>query len=283
MLGAVIALCAAIAFGTGSVLQKVGAPPADAVGVRRLARHVVTSPTYLLGTSLDVFGFVLTAVAARQLALFAVEGILSTGVGFTAVLASLVLHEYLRVPAKLAVMAMVIGLALLAVSAAPETGTTLGLPLAVIGLSAVTLLVVALTLDRIVRSRTSSSALAVIAGVSFGAWASIPRLTHDGPAANAVGALFVVIGLTAYAAALRRGTAVSMMAITVAAESLLPALCGLAVGDTARPGTEAFAVAGFVLAVASAVLIAVVDRERVAPADQVPATMSPVDSLASVV
>ena len=283
MLGAVIALCAAIAFGTGSVLQKVGAPPADAVGVRRLARHVVTSPTYLLGTSLDVFGFVLTAVAARQLALFAVEGILSTGVGFTAVLASLVLHEYLRVPAKLAVMAMVIGLALLAISAAPETGTTLGLPLAVIGFSAVTLLVVALTLDRIVRSRTSSSALAVIAGVSFGAWASIPRLTHDGPAANAVGALFVVIGLTAYAAALRRGTAVSMMAITVAAESLLPALCGLAVGDTARPGTEAFAVAGFVLAVASAVLIAVVDRERVAPADQVPTTMSPVDSLASVV
>jgi hypothetical protein len=283
MLGAVIALCAAIAFGTGSVLQKVGAPPADAVGVRRLARHVVTSPTYLLGTSLDVFGFVLTAVAARQLALFAVEGILSTGVGFTAVLASLVLHEYLRVPAKLAVMAMVIGLALLAVSAAPETGTTLGLPLAVIGFSAVTLLVLALTLDRVVRSRTSSSALAVIAGVSFGAWASIPRLTHDGPEANAVGALFVVIGLTAYAAGLRRGTAVSMMAITVAAESLLPALCGLAVGDTARPGTEVLAVAGFVLAVASAVLIAVVDRERPEAADPVPATMSPVDSLASVV
>ena len=88
MFGALIALCAAIAFGTGSVLQKVGAPPADAIGIRRLGQHVVTSPTYLLGTSLDVFGFVLTAVAARPLALFAVEGILSTGVGFTAVLAA---------------------------------------------------------------------------------------------------------------------------------------------------------------------------------------------------
>jgi hypothetical protein len=282
MLGAVIALCAAIAFGTGSVLQKVGAPPADAIGMRRLARHVLTTPTYLLGTSLDVFGFVLTALAARQLALFAVEGILSTGVGFTAVLAALILHEHLRVAAKLAVMAMIIGLALLAVSAAPETGTTLGLPLAVIGLGAVTLLVVTLTIDRIVRSRTTSSALAVIAGVAFGAWASIPRLTHDGLAANTVGALFVVIGLTSYAAALRRGTAVSMMAITVAAESILPALCGLAVGDTARPGTEAFAVAGFVLAVASAVLIAVVDREEREPAEAVPATLSHVDSLASV-
>jgi hypothetical protein len=279
MLGALIALCAAVAFGSGSVLQKVGAPPSDAVGIRRLARHVVTTPTYLLGTSLDVFGFVLTALAARQMALFAVEGILSTGVGFTAVLAALVLHEHLRLPAKGAVMAMIIGLALLAVSAEPETGSTLGLPLAVIALSAAVLLVVTLSLDRIVRSRNTSSALAVIAGVSFGAWASIPRLTHDGPAANTVGALFVVIGITSYAAALRHGTAVSMMAITVAAESILPALCGLAVGDGARPGTGAFAVAGFVLAVGSAVLIAVVDREDEAT---MPTTSSPADSLASV-
>jgi len=281
MLGAVIALCAAIAFGTGSVLQKVGAPPSDAVGFRRLARHVVTTPRYLIGTSLDVFGFVLTAIAARQLALFAVEGILSTGVGFTAVLAAWILHEHLRAPAKLAVLGMIIGLALLAVSAAPETGSTLGLPLVVIAVSAVTLLVVTLMLDRVVRSRTSSAALAVIAGVAFGAWASIPRLTHDGPAANAVGALFVMIGITSYAAALRRGAAVTMMAITVAAESILPALCGLAVGDTARPGTEGLAVTGYVLAVASAVLIAIADRGEPESADVVPAPASS-DALATV-
>ena len=280
MFGALIALCAAIAFGSGSVLQKVGAPPSDAVGIRRLGRHVVTTPTYLLGTSLDVFGFVLTAIAARRLALFAVEGILSTGVGFTAVLAAFILHEHLRLPAKGAVLAMIVGLALLAVSAEPETGSTLGLPLVVIGLSVVVLLAVTLMLDRIVRSRNTSAALAVIAGVSFGAWASIPRLTHDGPAANSVGALFVVIGITSYAAALRHGTAVSMMAITVASESILPALAGLAVGDTARPGTGVFAVSGFVLAVASAILIAVVDRNDPEP---VPTPALPnVDSLASV-
>jgi hypothetical protein len=71
-----------------------------------------------------------------------------------------------------------------------------------------------------------------------------------------------------------------MMAITVAAESILPALCGLAVGDTARPGTEPLAVAGFVLAVTSAVLIAVVDRER--PDETIAPALPPVDSLASV-
>jgi hypothetical protein len=264
MVGALIALCAALAFGVGSVLQKVGAPPADAIGVRRVLRHVATNRIYLLGTALDLLGFVLTALAARRLALFAVEGILSTGVGFTAVLAAWWLNERLSAPAKLAVVSMMGGLVLLSISAAPETGDTLGLPLPLVGLTAASLLLLTVALDRVASSRAAPSMLAAMAGLAFGAWAAIPRLTHDGPAANAVGALFVVIGLTAYAAGLRRGGAVAVMAITVSAESILPALVGLAVGDTVRAGTEAAAVAGFVMAVASAVGVALLDRERVA-------------------
>ncbi len=281
MVGALIAICAALAFGLGSVLQKVGAPPADAVGFRRVIRHVVTNRTYLLGTALDVFGFVLTAIAARQLALFAVEGILATGVGFTAVLAAWLLKEHLGNSAKLAVMSMMVGLVLLAVSAAPETGHTLGLPLWVIGLSAISLMVLTIMIDHMPTSPATPSLLAMMAGLSFGAWAAIPRLTHDGVAANAVGAVFVVVGLASYAAGLRRGTAVAVMAITVAAESILPALCGLAVGDTARPGLGAAAVAGFVLSVASAVLIAIVDRES-ADVDAPAASKHGADSLATV-
>jgi hypothetical protein len=108
--------------------------------------------------------------------------------------------------------------------------------------------------------------LAAMAGLAFGAWAAIPRLTHDGAAANAVGAVFVVIGLTAYAAGLRRGGAVAVMAITVSAESILPALVGLAVGDTVRAGAELAAVAGFVMAVGSAIAVALLDRTAVVPA-----------------
>jgi hypothetical protein len=226
MVGALIALCAALAFGVGSVLQKVGAPPADAIGVRRVLRHVATNRIYLLGTALDLLGFVLTALAARRLALFAVEGILSTGVGFTAVLAAWWLNERLSAPAKLAVVSMMGGLVLLSISAAPETGDTLGLPLPLVGLTAVSLLrllLLTIALDRVASSRAAPSMLAAMAGLAFGAWAAIPRLTHDGPAANAVGALFVVIGLTAYAAGLRRGGAGAVMAITVSAESILPA------------------------------------------------------------
>src|SRR4051794_3690178 len=147
MLGAIIALCAALAFGTGSVLQKVGAPPADLIGFRRVVRHVATSPTYMVGTSLDVVGFVLTAVAARELALFAVEGILSTGVGFTAVLAAWLLKERLCAFAKVAVISMIVGLVLLSMSAAPETGSTLGLPLVFVGIAAIALLSMALIID----------------------------------------------------------------------------------------------------------------------------------------
>lgn len=259
MVGALIALLAAAAFGTGSVLQKVGAPPVDATGFKRLLRHVFTNPTYLLGTGLDLLGFVLTAVAARQLALFAVEGIVATGVGFTAVLAAWWLKEHLSGLAKLAVVTMIAGLVLLAASAAPETGDTLGLPLWAVALMSAGLLALAIGIDHMPTSPATPYLLAVMAGLSFGAWAAIPRLTTDGPAANAIGATFVLIGLTSYAAGLRRGSAVSVMAVTVASETIMPALCGLAVGDTAREGMALAAIAGFVLAVASAILIAVLD------------------------
>ena len=260
MFGALVAISGAVSFAVGSVLQKIGAPPANALGLRRLVRHILTSPVYLLGTGLDLIGFVLTAVAARMMPLFAVEGILSTSVGITAVLAAWLLGERLGAAGKVAVSLMVAGLVLLSVTAAPETGTTLGLPLIVLAASAIVLLAFVAAYDRIARSQATPSVLAVVAGVAFGVWAAVPRLTHDGAAANAVGAVFVVIGLISYSAALRRGSTVSMMAITVAAESVLPALCGLAVGDRARPGAAGGAVAGYTLAVASAVVIAVISR-----------------------
>ncbi|HJY25428.1 MAG TPA: hypothetical protein VJ649_07120, partial [Actinomycetes bacterium] len=265
MFGTLVAIGAAMAFGVGSVLQKIGAPPPEALGIGRLITHILRSPAYLLGTGLDLLGFVLTAVAARQLALFVVEGILSTSVGITAVLAAWLLNERLGSPAKLAVSLMVAGLVLLSVAAGPETGTTLGLPLAVLAASGIGLLVLVAAVDGGLRSRATPSVLAAVAGIAFGTWAAVPRLTHDGAPANAVGALFVVVGLIAYGAALRQGSAISVMAITVAAESVLPALCGLAVGDRAAPGAGGAAIAGFVMAVASAIVIAVLDRSSPDP------------------
>jgi hypothetical protein len=265
MFGALVAITAAVSFAVGSVLQKVGAPPPEAIGLRRLVRHILTSPVYLLGTGLDLAGFVLTAVAARQLPLFAVEGILSTAVGITAVLAAWFLGERLPLPAKVVVALMVGGLVLLSVTAAPETGSSLGLPLAVLAAGAFALLVVVAAFDRFARSLATPSFLAVVAGTAFGAWAAIPRLTDDGVPANAVGAVFVIVGLISYSAALRRGATVSVMAIVVTAETLLPAWCGLALGDRARAGMGGAAVAGFVLAVASAIAIACLYRDTSEP------------------
>ena len=218
----------------------------------------------------------LTAVAARQLALFAVEGILSTSVGITAVLAAWLLGERLGAPAKLAVSLMVAGLVLLSVSAAPETGHDARAPPGrPRGERRSACSSSSPRSTASLRSRATPSVLAVVAGVAFGAWAAVPRLTHDGAPPNAVGAVFVVIGLISYAAALRRGSAISVMAITVAAESVLPALCGLAVGDRARPGAGAAAIAGFVLAVASAVVIAVISRDSSDSVEATGAELSP--------
>jgi hypothetical protein len=278
MLGVIVAISAAVSFAVGSVLQKVGAPSVDMPGLRRLVRHLLTSPAYLAGTGLDLLGFVLTAIAARKLPLFAVEGILSTSVGITAILAALFLGERLRSAAKLMVGLMVLSLIVLAVTAAPETGTTLGLPLAVLAISAIGLLVLVALLDRNARSRVTPPVLAAVSGIAFGAWAAVPRLTHDGVPANAVGALFVVVGLISYGSAMRRGSAVSVMAVTVAAEAVLPALCGLAVGDRARPGEGGGATAGFVVAVTTAIVIAVLDRPPSSAAAQTVRNSSPANS-----
>ena len=66
-----------------------------------------------------------------------------------------------------------------------------------------------------------------------------------------------------------------LVGLTVAAESVLPALCGLAVGDRARPGAGAGAIAGYVLAVASAVVIAVISRGSSDAADPTATELSP--------
>lgn len=266
MVGALVAIGAALAFGLGSVLQKIGAPPAESRGIRRLVIHLLTNRTYLAGTALDLLGFVLTAVAARHLPLFALEGILSTSVGVTAVLALWLLGERLTRGARRALSLMVVGLVLLSFSADRSSSGTLGSPLAALATAAIVMLFVVAIVERGAPSRVSSSLLAALAGVAFGAWAAVPRLTEDGVGANVVGASFVVVGLIAYGAALRRGSAVGVMAITVAAESVLPALCGLALGDRSRSGAEAAALAGYVLAVASAIVIALLDGQT---ADQI--------------
>ena len=84
-----------------------------------------------------------------MLPLFAVEGILSTSVGITAVLAAWLLGERLGAPGKVAVSLMVAGLVLLSVSAAPETGSTLGLPLVVLAGTGIVLLAFVAAYDRI--------------------------------------------------------------------------------------------------------------------------------------
>ena len=142
------------------------------------------------------------------------------------------------------------------------------------------MLVAVAAADRCVRSRATPPVLAVVAGVAFGAWAAVPRLTHDGAPANAAGALFVVVGLIAYGAALRRGSAISVMAVTVAAESVLPALVGLAAGDQARPGAGWAAIAGFGMAVASAIAIAVLDHGPSESAQSINPAFGPGSSLA---
>ena len=76
------------------------------------------------------------------------------------------------------------------------------------------------------------------------------------PAAYAVAAAGIV-SFVFYATALEGGSVTVATAAVVLAETLPPALIGVVfLGDTTRPGLEPAAIIGFLLAVASAVMLA---------------------------
>lgn len=116
-----------------------------------------------------------------------------------------------------------------------------------------------------VDGRSGAWLLGTVGGLAFGVVAVAARvLAPDGVATGALlaapasYALLVAapLGLTAYAAALQRGSVVEATAPLVVAETLLPAIAGLAwLGDHPRPGWGVLAVVGFVLAVGAAVLL----------------------------
>jgi hypothetical protein len=136
---------------------------------------------------------------------------------------------------------------------------------------------VGLTLSA-VRARPSAgggTALAVLAGSGFGLLSlgarvlgpiTVPGVLAD-PSAYAIG-LSGVTGLVAGALALQRGSVVTVSTTMVATEAVVGSLLGVAVGDRPATGMGGLALAGFVVTVGSALLLA----RFGAPAAAAPAT-----------
>ena len=286
LVGLACALGSSLCYGLGSVLQAIAAANADAAARLdpRLLLRLVSSWRYLVGLALDGAGFVLSLVAVRSLPLYVVQAVVASFLAVTAVVGALFLGTRLRTVEWVAVAMVVLGLAMVSISAAPQSARA---PDAIVEwlvlAGAVALTLVAFPLARLSGAR-GAWVLGTVAGLAFGVVAVAARALSSSTARGDVVpsvhvlataptsyALLVaaLLALTTYATALQRGSVVQATAPLVVGETVLPAVVGLTLlGDHPRPGLGVAATAGFSLAVVAALLLSRFGEVDVPPAQR---------------
>jgi drug/metabolite transporter (DMT)-like permease len=267
------ALVAALFYGIASVMQSVAAheasnrkpQDADVGGVDPgLLPRMLRQWRFVVSLCLDALGFVAQLIALQRLPLFAVQAIVAANLAVTAVVASLVIKVRLSWREWLAVTGVVAGVGLLGSSAGPEGASQAGVMFKLALIVAIAALgLIGLAAARL-RDPARTLALGLVAGFGYGVIGIAARVLNGfepltllrDPAAYAVAAAGIV-SFVFYATALEGGSVTVATAAVVLAETLPPAVIGVVfLGDRTRPGLEPAAIIGFLLAVASAVMLA---------------------------
>lgn len=267
------ALVAALFYGIASVMQSVAAHEAsnrkpqvaDVGGVDPgLLPRMLRQWRFVVSLCLDALGFVAQLIALQRLPLFAVQAIVAANLAVVAVVASLVIKVRLSWREWLAVTGVVAGVGLLGSSAGPEGASQAGVMFKLALIVAIAALgLIGLAAARL-RDPARTLALGLVAGFGYGVIGIAARVLNGfepltllrDPAAYAVAAAGIV-SFVFYATALEGGSVTVATAAVVLAETLPPAIIGVVfLGDRTRPGLEPAAIAGFLLAVTSAVMLA---------------------------
>lgn len=277
-LGLAAALVASLAYGVASVLQALGArraasagggaPATGGAGAVGLARQ----PLYLAGVVLDGAAWLVSLVALRTLPLFAVQALLAGSLAVTALLGARALGVRLGRVEHAAVVAAVVGLALVAAGAQPgrpepaPPGTVEG----ALALAVALALLVAVPAGtpehprRWLAGRTGALVLSCAAGVAYSVAALCARLVEP---ASPVGLLtepatWVVVisgvaGTLLYGRSLSGDGVVAATAALWVVEVVVGGAAGLLLlGDGVRPGWATAVVIGVGLALAACVQLA---------------------------
>lgn len=255
LLGLAAALVATICFGFGSVQQARGArgvPSDDRIRIG-LATGLVRSRPFLLGTGLDVVGFALSVVALRTLPIFVVQAVTNASLAVTAVAAMWTFGTRLRGLDITGIVAVCVGLTLLAMGSGEEGHTKVGTAFGLALLATALLTVVCCWPLARRRGNAVAAVLGVLAGTAFGVVSLAVRVLGDFTPAGlltnpATYALMVggLGGYLCYALGLQRGSVTAVTAAGTVGETFIPGLIGVAVlGDQARDGFTWIALAGF--------------------------------------
>src|SRR5579862_7873259 len=261
------AVVASLSYGIGSVMQAAAARRAELrpnLDPMLLVRLVGELP-YVGGLALDLLGFVASVVALRTLPLFVVQSAVAASVGVTAIAASVAFGVRLLRYERVALVSLMFGFALLAVSARPERAASFGAAGKWILVCGVVVVAAAGALSARLDDRKAGIGLALAAGL---AWAgtgiaarvlqfpSSPwRLLID-PVALCLAA-YGILGALLFATALQRGSVTAAAALVFTVETIVPSLLGIAfLGDRARAGLAPIAALGFVATLGASIALA---------------------------
>ena len=275
LLSLAAALAAAFCYGIGAVMQAISVqaasrrPVLEAAGVGgrvdpSLIIRLFRQWPFVLSLLIDFVGFVGQLIALRRLPIFEVQVIIAANLAVTAVFASWLMHTVLSVREWAAVIAVVVGVGLLGSSAGAEGAKTVGIDFHLALIAALAAIAVAGVLAARLPGELRTPALGAIAGLGYGVLAICARILPGftpadlikSPAAYTLAAAGI-ISFMLYASALESGSVTVATAAVILLETVPPALIGvLFLGDKTRPGLVGPAIAGFILALVSAIALA---------------------------
>lgn len=262
LVGLIAAATAACLFGVAAVAQAHGVRRStDAMDtLAGFVRSAVRNPYLVAVVAAYLAGFVLHAVSIWYLPLYLAQATVALSLPVTALTARR-LRERLGVAEWLAIVAIVVGLALVVIGSDKPGDSRSSLPLSIALWVGVTVLVLAVRLRRRETSGLAAGILGAIAGLGYAGSAIAVRgvsMPVDGPVAAAMLAVptYGLVAFWVYSLALGQAAVVSSSAPLVVGQTLVPAIIGIvALGDSIRDGWILGVCAGMALAIGGAITL----------------------------
>jgi drug/metabolite transporter (DMT)-like permease len=265
----IAAFATALCFGVSAIFEDHAAkqPQLGNEPGRSSLLLVVTRVPYLLGMVLSLVGWGLSLLALQRLPLFAVQAIAASSIGVVVIIHRVLSGEPVPRRQLILLLALGVGLVLLAVSAKPgepgpvSTTFDIGIWIGVAVVAALGLAATRLAGDQ------ASSVLGAISGLAYGGTALCARALETDHTLRSllVNSLtfalvpFAILGVSTFAAALQRGSVTVAAATQHAAMTVVPSAIGLLfLGDHARAGLAVVAWIGFIVTVGSVLLLTMV-------------------------
>lgn len=254
--------------GIATVLEQVAAHRHTAIRSLHPSHFVqlFRQGPYILGIVLDLVGWGLFLFAARTLPLFLDLSFLAAGLMVTAIVAQL--HSPARIShtEKRAIALVMLGIVLLGIVAQPSSVHSVSHHFTqVLEVFPIVLAVIGLSWLRSNTARPAALALAICAGLAFGATGIIARVIHIAHFDLHTVLQPLVIALLAYGAlgmlfltaALQKDTINRVTSALYSSELAIPSLIGIVfLGDHARHGLWIVVIAGFLCVIIGTVTIA---------------------------